>query len=287
MISPLRVEVEQRGWLRSSWSPVPTEQLDQLVHDGYAGRVAVTTDHGRVEFKSPQTAALLFGEEPPAGAEGRLGRALGNLDRAGWRFMSIRNDEGFVQPLDAGQAYQYLTGKRNTNLRSGDRLLLLKPEHQDFSNPKTYFHVVDHEEVGAVDFFRGTGDPEVVARPELARQLKTLEGFEVGMRSASKRYPFHRGALQAYLGFCRESAAEFSYGGNPLGPGPLQANQLDELGALGQLEHMEPLARKEFLTNLLLGANPKQALASLQPVALEQFDTHLVIDGISIDINQT
>ncbi|MCA9794183.1 MAG: hypothetical protein KC910_20385 [Candidatus Eremiobacteraeota bacterium] len=286
MISPIRVEVEQRGWWRSSWSSVPAEQLDQLAHDGYAGRVAVTTDHGRLEFKSPQTAAALFGEDPPSDADARLGRALGNLDRAGWRFMSIRNDEGFVQPLDAAEAYQYLTGQRNTNLRSGDRLLLLKPEHQDFSNPKTYFHVVDKEEVGAVDFFRATGDPEVVARPELARQLKTLEGFEVGMRSTSKRYPFHRGALQAYLGYCRESAAEFSYGGTPLGPGPLKADQLDQLGPLGQLEQMDPVARKDFLTNLLLGANPTQALASLQPAALEQFDTHLVIDGISIDINQ-
>ncbi len=222
------------------------------------------------------------GPKPTSQTE-RVERALGNLSARGWTFQTLRGHEGYLNKVAPAQALSYLTGKRDTALRSGDRLLLLEPGHQDFSQ-KTWHHVVDLEGVTAVDFFHGSGEPEVLSDPELATSLKSLAQMGVEMSAPHPRYRFHRPEVAAYLGYQRNHHLSMKLDELPLGAAPLTADQVKDLDTLTGLN---PEQRRAFLQSRLVGASVEEALAQFrEPVIdVEMEENTLTIGGFTVEVN--
>ncbi|MEW6278122.1 MAG: hypothetical protein AB1758_05835 [Candidatus Eremiobacterota bacterium] len=115
-------------------------------------------------------ASALCGNEPlhPAGP------ALKRLRSAGWK-LEVRQDYSEYRQVDDLEAYRTVT-RGNPERRGTSRekeLRLTPPPGHSFASETIW---ADADMLPSVDFFYGSGDPDGLADPELARGLKALQG---------------------------------------------------------------------------------------------------------------
>lgn len=276
-LAPLGLVGLREVWLRNHQKNTPTFTLPP--EPGRAPKSAASPAN------STQIGSLA-GPAPalkPANESQRVGRALDNLAAQGWSFQTLRDHEGYLAQVNPKEALDFLTGDRDTALRSGDRLLLLEPGHKDFSE-NTWHHVVDQEGVAAVDFFHGSGDREVLADPKLAQSLKNLADMGVETSKPHARYRFHRPNVATYMSYQRDHQVSMKLEELPLGPGPLTREQITDLDSLTGLDAAQ---RRQFLESRLVGASISEAMAQFQEtdIDVEMEENTLTIGGFTIEVN--
>lgn len=114
--------------------------------------------------------AFLDGKTDGASLKEReLAVALRNLQRAGWTFQTVASQQSEGVWVDGATVYRFLLDeKRVVDTTQGDRVRLFDPRSE------RNYTASGIDEVAAIDYFFGTGDPASLRHAALAKRLQAL-----------------------------------------------------------------------------------------------------------------
>lgn len=214
--------------------------------------------------------------------ERELAVALRNLQRAGWGFQTLGEDQADGVWVDAAGAYRFLLDERRSiGAAEGEVLRIIDPRGEKTSTVSAV------DEAASLDYFGATGDPHSLKFPALAKKLQELAATGLQTEGDNARTP---GIWGAYVALTRGERAVFKIEGVVFGevrggqPGDLEraADPLADLLALYRGKLL-PVAAAGRLRRFRLGNVLETLRWDVPGVGLEErCDAYLrLLDAVS------